>query len=677
MNSLNIESPRCLSDKDNIPLNINDKEKNKLIDLSTNASNKMIPNLSNPTNLTNPLIIVRSKKSYNDDLNENNMLSNKEYKINKLNEYNKLIFSLNNKKIYSSKSELDLLNEGIKGQIKINTNKKKRLLKPIESKRTLKEIDSRNSLLFANIPQKSINYSKNEVNYNQILNKNSDNKINEKKNKKTEKNKEKGVELDSIWEKLKNSKILSPKEKDTRIDIRKFVKKYPYLDTKKKINLMRYDLKIKNDRYNKIKKYNADEINTLDKAINNLAKSSDYIQQNYQENYLSKNIYLSRQEEKEKIINNNLLVDKISLIRQISKLENRINKLTEQKHNILKWIYLEIKIKEKRINLPLYYKDIIENRMNLDSIIKKYKMKENALSEKEYNNIKEYREKLIFDNIEEINEIYYNLEAKIFYDLNKKLNCVNNVKKIKSNLKIISEKSRRNEENKKKDNDKNQDINLEEREKDFKKELKKLKFKNNELNDEYSKIRHYKIMLNDKNVSFYNSNSDRRNFSKDEINMNEQEDKYSNLFKIAINLYEEEIKGNLKNIENKIKWKYSLTEEKMILDILEYTERVINFLHQERKYYNSDEKLRIKYKLVSDEIEKETKNKKLLKQLELQEGLLTAKKEKIQRRLNKKNYFTPYRKVDFQYYIREKYKNRNNKDKNEKNDDHFLQYFFY
>ena len=677
MNSLNIESPRCLSDKDNIPLNINDKEKNKLIDLSTNASNKMIPNLSNPTNLTNPLIIVRSKKSYNDDLNENNMLSNKEYKINKLNEYNKLIFSLNNKKIYSSKSELDLLNEGIKGQIKINTNKKKRLLKPIESKRTLKEIDSRNSLLFANIPQKSINYSKNEVNYNQILNKNSDNKINEKKNKKTEKNKEKGVELDSIWEKLKNSKILSPKEKDTRIDIRKFVKKYPYLDTKKKINLMRYDLKIKNDRYNKIKKYNVDEINTLDKAINNLAKSSDYIQQNYQENYLSKNIYLSRQEEKEKIINNNLLVDKISLIRQISKLENRINKLTEQKHNILKWIYLEIKIKEKRINLPLYYKDIIENRMNLDSIIKKYKMKENALSEKEYNNIKEYREKLIFDNIEEINEIYYNLEAKIFYDLNKKLNCVNNVKKIKSNLKIISEKSRRNEENKKKDNDKNQDINLEEREKDFKKELKKLKFKNNELNDEYSKIRHYKIMLNDKNVSFYNSNSDRRNFSKDEINMNEQEDKYSNLFKIAINLYEEEIKGNLKNIENKIKWKYSLTEEKMILDILEYTERVINFLHQERKYYNSDEKLRIKYKLVSDEIEKETKNKKLLKQLELQEGLLTAKKEKIQRRLNKKNYFTPYRKVDFQYYIREKYKNRNNKDKNEKNDDHFLQYFFY
>lgn len=677
MNSLNIESPRCLSDKDNIPLNINDKEKNKLIDLSTNASNKMILNLSNPTNLTNPLIIVRSKKSYNDDLNENNMLSNKEYKINKLNEYNKLIFSLNNKKIYSSKSELDLLNEGIKGQIKINTNKKKRLLKPIESKRTLKEIDSRNSLLFANIPQKSINYSKNEVNYNQILNKNSDNKINEKKNKKTEKNKEKGVELDSIWEKLKNSKILSPKEKDTRIDIRKFVKKYPYLDTKKKINLMRYDLKIKNDRYNKIKKYNADEINTLDKAINNLAKSSDYIQQNYQENYLSKNIYLSRQEEKEKIINNNLLVDKISLIRQISKLENRINKLTEQKHNILKWIYLEIKIKEKRINLPLYYKDIIENRMNLDSIIKKYKMKENALNEKEYNNIKEYREKLIFDNIEEINEIYYNLEAKIFYDLNKKLNCVNNVKKIKSNLKIISEKSRRNEENKKKDNDKNQDINLEEREKDFKKELKKLKFKNNELNDEYSKIRHYKIMLNDKNVSFYNSNSDRRNFSKDEINMNEQEDKYSNLFKIAINLYEEEIKGNLKNIENKIKWKYSLTEEKMILDILEYTERVINFLHQERKYYNSDEKLRIKYKLVSDEIEKETKNKKLLKQLELQEGLLTAKKEKIQRRLNKKNYFTPYRKVDFQYYIREKYKNRNNKDKNEKNDDHFLQYFFY
>ena len=129
MNNLKIDSPRQTIEKDNISLNQIDKEKKKSIDLSTNVSNKLIPNLSNPTNLTNPLIIGRTKRSNKEDSNENSIISNKEYKISKFNEYNKLIFSLNNlniKKIQPSKSELNLLNEGIRGEIsKINKVKKK------------------------------------------------------------------------------------------------------------------------------------------------------------------------------------------------------------------------------------------------------------------------------------------------------------------------------------------------------------------------------------------------------------------------------------------------------------------------------------------------------------------------------------------------------------------------
>ena len=143
-----------------------------------------------------------------------------------------------------------------------------------------------------------------------------------------------------------------------------------------------------------------------------------------------------------------------------------------------------------------------------------------------------------------------------------------------------------------------------------------------------------------------------------------------------MNLYEEEIKAKF-NIENKIKWKYSATEEKMILDILIYTEKVINYLFEERDYYNSDEKLKNKYKLIEEEVEKETKNKKLIKQLELQEKLLVARKEKIQMRLNNRNYYKPYRKVDFEHYLREKSKNKNKKIGNKKIDDNYFQYFFY
>ena len=682
MNNLKIDSPRYQNEKDNISLNQVDKEKKKSIDLSTNVSNKLIPNLSNPTNLTNPLIIGRAKRSNKEDSNENSIISNKDYKISKFNEYNKLIFSLNNlniKKIQPTKSELNLLNEGIRGEIyKINKVKKK--LKPVETKRSLRE--SRNSKLFLDLMPKSINYSKDKINYNISLkkddnfnNEQSNNKNNSLQSKIIEKQEGKGVELNYIWEKLKNSKLFNLVEKDIRTNRTKFVQKYNYIDTKKQINLIKYDMKVKSDRYNKIKVFNANEINTLNSVMNDLAKSSDYIKKNYQENYISNIINLSRQTEKEKIVNSNLLVDKISLMRQITKLQNNLSKIKEEKNTILKWIYLEIKIKEKKADLPQYYQDIIENKNNLDCIIKKYKLKDNILTEKEYNRIKSYKNELIFKNIEQIFAIYENLENKIFYDLNKKLDNINNIKSLKNDLKSSSMKKMENkeEEEEKNNDDKDDEIPFEEKEKEFLKELKNLKFKNNELNDEYSKISNYKILLNDNHkISFYNYGND-----KNSIGKYEKEGETSKLFTIAMNLYEEEIKANFKYIENKIKWKYSISEEKIILDILDYTEKVVNFLHEEKKYYNSDEKLKIKYKSVSDEIEKETKNKKLIKQLELQEQLLAARKEKIQRRLNNKIYYKPYRKVDFEFYLREKNKNKTKKSNNVKINENYMQYFFY
>ena len=680
MNNLKIDTPIHSIEKDNISLNQIDKEKKKSIDLSTNVSNKLIPNLSNPTNLTNPLIIGRTKRSNKEDSNENSIISNKEYKISKFNEYNKLIFSLNNlniKKIQPSKSELNLLNEGIRGEITKN-NKVKKKLKPIQTKRSLKE--SRNSILFMDFIPKSINYSKDNINYNISLKKDDifnneqiNNENNSLQSKIIEKQEDKGVELNNIWEKLKNSKLFNLIEKDIRTNRTKFVQKYNYIDTKKQINLIKYDMKVKSDRYNKIKIFNVNEINTLNSVMNDLAKSSDYIKKNYQDNYVSNIINLSRQTEKEKIVNSNLLVDKISLMRQITKLQNNLSKLKEEKNTILKWIYLEIKIKEKKTDLPQYYQDIIENKNNLDCIIKKYKLKDNILNEKEYNRIKSYKNELIFKNIEQIYAIYENLEKKIFYDLNKKLDNINDIKSLKNDLKSCSMKKMENKEDEKNNDDKNDETPFEEKEKEYLKELKNLKFKNNELNDEYSKIAHYKILLNDNHkISFYNFGYDKNSITKFE-----KEGEISKLFTIAMNLYEEEIKANFKSIVNKIKWKYSVSEEKIILDILDYTEKVVNFLHEEKKYYNSDEKLKFKYKSVWDEIEKEAKNKKLIKQLELQEQLLTARKEKIQQRLNNKIYYKPYRKVDFEFYLREKNKNKAKKSKSVKINENYMQYFFY
>ena len=684
MKYIKIDSPRYLYEKDKIHA-----EKKKSIDLhSTNASNKLLINLSNPTNLTNPFIIAKSKRY--DDSKENSFLSNREYKINKLNQYNKLIFRNNSKKLKTSKSELNLLNEGIKGPvIKINNNKK--LLKSLDTRRHINKIDSRNLIFFP----KSNKSCKNEINYISQLSihydeaKNNMKKAENNSDKKedNEEIKHKKLELDPIWEKLKNSKLFNPIDKDIRVETTKFIKKFDYLDKKRQISVIKHDMNIKNDRYNKIINMNSNEINTIEKMINNVTKISDNIQKNYYDNYVSNIINLSLQVEKEKIKSSNFMLEQNSLRKENSKLEKKINKLKEERNNILRWIYLQIKIKEKRIILPEYYKDIIENKNSYEAIVKKYKLKENVFNEIKYNKIKEYRDKLVFNNIDELKEIFYSLENKLFYDLNKKLDKNNDIKQLKNDLEnnIKIEKEIEQKENGKKESNKNVKMTFEEKEKYFIKELKKLKFKNNELNEEYSKIKHFKLLFN--NIT----NNDRYL----DNNKNEVDKNRPTLFSISMRLYQELIKANF-NIKNKIKWKYNVTEERIILDIfymifyqilkklyinqatiLRFTEKIMNYLSEEKLFYYSDDKMKMKYKLISDEIEKEAKNKKLIKQLELQEQLLTARKEKIQQRLNNRNYFKPYRKVDFEYYLKQKVKNKNKNIRNERKDDNYYQNLFY
>ena len=669
MKYIKIDSPRYLYEKDKIHA-----EKKKSIDLhSTNTSNKILINLSNPTNLTNPLIIAKSKRY--DDSKENSFLSNREYKINKLNQYNKLIFRNNSKKLKTSKSELNLLNEGIKGPvIKINNNKK--LLKSIDTRKHINKIDSRNLIFFP----KSNKSCKNEINYNSQLSihyeeaKNNMKKAENNSDKKedNEEIKHKKIELDPIWEKLKNSKLFNPIDKEIRVETNKFIKKFDYLDKKRQISVIKHDMNIKNDRYNKIINMNSNEINTIEKMINNVTKISDNIQKNYYDNYVSNIINLSLQVEKEKIKSSNFMLEQNSLRKENSKLEKKINKLKEERNNILRWIYLQIRIKEKTIILPEYYKDIIENKNSYEAIVKKYKLKENVFNEIKYNKIKEYRDKLIFNNIDELKEIFYSLENKLFYDLNKKLDKNNDIKQLKNdlenNIKIEKEIEQKEEqkENGKKESNKNVKMTFEEKEKYFIKELKKLKFKNNELNEEYSKIKHFKLLFN--NIT----NNDRYL----DNNKNEVDKNRPTLISISMRLYQELIKANF-NIKNKIKWKYNVTEEKIILDILRFTEKIMNYLSEEKLFYYSDDKMKMKYKLISDEIEKEAKNKKLIKQLELQEKLLTARKEKIQQRLNNRNYFKPYRKVDFEYYLKQKVKNKNKNIRNERKDDNYYQNLFY
>ena len=695
MTTFKIGSP-IFSEKNHILEYTNHKEMKKLKknkSSSTTSSNEIIPNLSNPTNLTNPLIICKPRKYKQNDSQESILSLSKEYKINKLNAYNKLLFKIDNKTIQTSNSELNLLKEGINILNPITNMNKSNLkslkpLKPILIKKPFKIIEFRNS-------RQNINYEQKIYNYNMSEDKN--NNINRSSNETPQnyysydnikdKNNIEDKDLDSIWTKLQNSKSLNPSKKDIRINITKKVQKYDYIDKKNKIQFLKFDFKVKNNRYQKIKKFTRNEIKSIDNMMDNLAKSCDYIQKSYQEKYVANILFLSRQIEKEKIETNNMLNEKNLLLKQIFHLKNKLNKKKEERENILNWIYLQIKVKENKKNLPLYYKDIIENKMSLDSLMKKYKWKINEHNENEYNKIKQYKDKLIYDNIEEILDIIHNLEQKVFNKLNKKISNINTVIELEKDLKVYtnnkSKKTEDNEDNK----NKKVVISFEEKQRELNNMLRKVKFKNNILNEEYLKIAHYKNILNNDNHinSFYNIYSDRSIISRLDdndsrssriISKNEITEKNSLFYRI-LNLYKIISKVNINNIKNNIRIKITYSEEKIILDILKLAGKLIDFFYEEKKNYFSDEKSKMKYKLIESKIDKETKSMKLLKQLEIQDQRLLSKKEKTLMKMNKKNYYKPYRKIDFEYY-RSQLNNRNNNKKDIKIDKESLsQYFFY
>ena len=684
MNNYKIELSNHKNKKDNIlPYNYCPEMK-KIKISSSSPTNKMIINLSNPTNLTNPLIIVKHKKYYQNNSYENDFLSNREYKINKLNDYNKLLFNLSNK-INSLKSELNLLKESLRGTI-INSNNEKykqnnfKKLKPISYNKKTKNIKFRNQNYFIKHDPKSYDTSIKERNYKNL----SSIFLYDSKNfNSTERKNNNNIDKDinPIWEKLKNSRSISPFEKDKKIDKINYIQKYEFIDIKNKIQLYKYQLKIKDKRYNQIKKLNEKELNSLDNMKNYLEKSCDKIQRNYQENYVTNIINLSREIEKEKLELNNLLNNENILIKQISILKNKIKKLSEEKENILNWIYLQIKIKEKKKNLPLYYKDIIENKMSLDDLIKKYKLNPNILNDNEYKKIKEYKEKLIFNDIDQLNEIYHSIEIKIFYNLYKRYDNINQIKELKNEKNLYLEDNTKIKD----EYEKNKIISLEQKEEELIHELKKLKFKNKVLYEDYSKIINYKNYFNNDNnkISFYNINTDRNSISKIDnfifnktINKNKKLERKSSLFLNIMNFYKEISKLNI--IKKRIKFKISLSKEKIILDILEYIEELINFLYEEKKNYYSKEELKTKYKFIENKFNKEAKNENILKQLEIQDRLLIDKMRKTINRINKRNYFKPKKKIDFEYYKRElNKKNNKNNDKQKDIDANTLQYFFY
>ena len=125
------------------------------------------------------------------------------------------------------------------------------------------------------------------------------------------------------------------------------------------------------------------------------------------------------------------------------------------------------------------------------------------------------------------------------------------------------------------------------------------------------------------------------------------------LFNLVLFLYNLVSQNKFKEIEiDSLDLNLYLSEEKIILKILEYTESVVNHLLKQKKFYYSNNKLKELYENISKNNEKNKRKEKIFMKIKIKEYKDIEKSEKIKEKMNKK-YFILNRKIDYDYFRKE------------------------
>lgn len=609
---------------------------------TSEGSNYLLKNLSNPTNLTNPQIKGDIKKKFGRTLKQNIKKSLSTNRINR-------------KNLPKTKSETNIIKEYL-----FSPNKKlKHLLEnSLEDKKKEKEKD-----IDINIDKEKINSLINKSKINTARNFMKDNAIGKQK-----------IFLNPIWDKLLSARNFHKKDKEIRINIgnKNYVRNY--IDNTNEIRNLKYLIKNKVERFERLKEIKDSELLMVERTLNAIEKSKKYIENSYYKNYISYLIFLNRTVEKEKNKSFELINDKFKLIKEINKLNNMLEKLFEEKYNILLWISLQIQVKEKLIKLPKYYFYILEENDYYKTYIYKNKSdlhKKNekekekiSVSQKEREKILHYRNNIIYDSIDKFLEPYSILENRWFVHLKKNQIIQKEIEELKKEY--ISEKEyldTQDENMKRKINEKSNLLQ------NLKSEYQKLKSQIPKKKKMiYSKSSLTLLDINRSNLITNEIYNNTKNFSpKNNTNRNQVLFSFSNysnknLFEEIINLFNIIKQNNFIEFDyHKFKKKYNYDS---LLPIMNYIERVTYLLIEEKKHYYNNPKLKAIYKKKEEKIVKENRKIRYFYILKMKDLKQKEKIKKIQERINK-DVFISRKTADYSYFNKANRLNKNNEN-NEK-----------
>lgn len=186
-----------------------------------------------------------------------------------------------------------------------------------------------------------------------------------------------------------------------------------YIEKIRKYDLIQYSTKVKNERAIQLKEIYNNKIEFYKDTYNTLFKSKKLFERKFLIKISEYLKFLSIKIQKE-IHENTKLINQIRKNKwEIEMINTKMKKLESEKANIIRWLYLQIQVKEKKLYLPDYYKHIIESNN---------RKKIHLLSKTKNNNIKKEKEKKIFKNNINLKSSLFNNELN-----NEKINSDNNI----------------------------------------------------------------------------------------------------------------------------------------------------------------------------------------------------------------------------------------------------------
>ena len=660
-----------------------DQIRKKAEDISTSeGSNRIFHNLSNPTNLTNPQIITIRKID--------NFLKSE---VSKNNNRLKKVKTRNvSQKFKPDKSSSQSNRTDLTEQLLINEQIRRLILRKRQ-----KTISDKNSE-----SQKLSNFTQGRPLGKQI-----------KKNKTMEPIGEEGNDL---WSRLRDGRY-NKKEKIVRVNKRKFITAREYISSTKNIQLMKFIRKNKIEKLNMLVNIRKSELDTLNSNLESLENNKEAILTNYNKKYVAYISYLLRQKDNEEKNFIDLIIKSGKIRKEIAQIQSKINKVQKEKMNQLNLILLFIQIKERIRELPegaIKLFGTSDENLNKENKINKNIKKElskrltlkkriisanhfqeniNIINNEDLKKIMQYKGKLIYNDVFEFGYDYNQMEEKMRKKIKYSENLKNDIKELKKKLKILKENIK---------NDPN-----EEARKHLINVLNDLKFQNKELISELNSLKikydinntdsnpfKSKNLMNIKKSKITQSTSANNIFhlsdtiqtfkAKTEKNFfnaifsNNFDNIYnpktilsfkqyftlqnfdfnnaSNLFLSCYNIYniakdnffpEKDLKFDID-----IKRGFSSEPEKeTILKMIEYIQNVLTLLLNQKKFYLGNKKLRKKYEKIRDLLEEDKRRmnfinsfKKDEEQRKLRLKQLSLKKEKIR--------YIPSHKIESKYFFK-------------------------